>query len=267
MRCPAGLAAIATMNHSFDTAHAAEYGLIEAILISNFQFWITKNQANEMHNYNDRTWTYNSVKALQELFPYVGIKQVRNALANLVELKVLVRDNFNTRGTNHTLWYAFADEIKFIGNPAIRPKGQIDCAERANRLGQKGKTLITTDSKHTDRSSAAKPQREKRASASAVGTFGAWEKQCIADNRLMIPANHSIYDYAELQKLPVSYIEMTWFKFKQRYADSDKKYIDWTRTFANAVKENYYGIWYDKDGHWVLTTKGIQLKNEMKAAR
>ena len=57
------------MNHSFDIAHAKEYGLPEGILINNFQFWIAKNRANGRHQHEGRTWTYNTAKALAELLP------------------------------------------------------------------------------------------------------------------------------------------------------------------------------------------------------
>ena len=51
------------MNYIFDVEVAREYGVNEAIFISNLQFWIAKNKANGIHYHGNRTWTYNSNKA------------------------------------------------------------------------------------------------------------------------------------------------------------------------------------------------------------
>lgn len=99
------------MEHHFDTDIAKEYGVYEAILINNFMFWIAKNKANNKHFYENRYWTYNSVKALSELFPYFSEGQVRRVIDNLVTKEVLIKGNFNQNPYDKTLWYAI-DETK-----------------------------------------------------------------------------------------------------------------------------------------------------------
>jgi hypothetical protein len=148
------------MNHSFDIEHAQSYGIPEAVLISNFQHWITKNRANGTHFHDGRTWTYNTVKAFAELFPYLSIKQVRRALGHLLDASVLVKGDHNKVPTNHTLWYAFFDESRFL-------IGQTELPKRANRIAPEGnscfapegkstnRTDITADSKHTDATPSA----------------------------------------------------------------------------------------------------------------
>ena len=130
------------MNHSFDIDLAQKFGLNEAILLENIRFWIQKNRANESHFHDGRTWTYNSVAAFREIFPYMGPKAIRAALERLVEGGVLVKGNYNTKSTDHTTWYGFVEE-------AIYLKGQIDLPKRANGLPLRGKstntTVITTD--------------------------------------------------------------------------------------------------------------------------
>ena len=51
------------MNHQFDVKIATEYGLVEALLMQNFQFWILRNKANGEMEREGRTWTFNSVRA------------------------------------------------------------------------------------------------------------------------------------------------------------------------------------------------------------
>lgn len=97
------------MHHHFNIDHAAKYGLHEAIIISNIEFWIAKNKANNKHFHDGRYWTYNSVKAFAELFPYLSANQVRRALDSLVESGVLVKGNYNQSAYDRTSWFAFSD--------------------------------------------------------------------------------------------------------------------------------------------------------------
>jgi hypothetical protein len=102
------------MNHSFNIHIAKQYGLNEAIMISNFQYWILKNRANKTHNHDGRTWTYNSVRAFEELFPYLTSWQVRKCLDSLVEQGVLVKGNYHKNPYERSSWYAFANESMFL---------------------------------------------------------------------------------------------------------------------------------------------------------
>lgn len=139
------------MNHSFDIEHARQYGIPAAILIENFSFWISKNRANEKHLMEGRTWSYNSVKAFQELFPYMGLKQIRAALDKLVTEGVLLKRDWNEGKADRTLWYAFRDEEAFIGPVDHLPKKAIGMPKRDKASAQKGeltnKTDINTDSR------------------------------------------------------------------------------------------------------------------------
>jgi hypothetical protein len=104
------------MEHHFNTDYALKYGIEEAIVINNLQFWITKNLANRKHFYNERTWTYNTYKAFSEIFPYWNEHKMKRILDSLVEQKVLLRENYNKSGYDRTCWYAFVDEKSFLQN-------------------------------------------------------------------------------------------------------------------------------------------------------
>ncbi|AFN39091.1 replication initiation protein [Burkholderia phage BcepMigl] len=117
------------MNHSFDIELAQRFGLHEAILIHNFQFWIAKNRANGRHLYDGHTWTYNSAKALAELLPYFSDRQIRRALDSLVEQGVLLKGNYNASTYDRTLWFAFDDEVSFLGGQMHSPNSANGGAE------------------------------------------------------------------------------------------------------------------------------------------
>lgn len=126
------------MIHSFDSMHAEQYGLPEAIMIVSFQYWIRLNRANGRHQNDGRTWTYNSNKALAEMFPYLTEKQVRRTIDSLVEKGVLIKGNYNASAYDRTCWYAFSDESIFLD-------GQIDLPKKANGVAQKGEPIPVTN--------------------------------------------------------------------------------------------------------------------------
>lgn len=136
------------MPHYFDPIVATQYGLTEAILIQNFQFWIEKNRANNKHGHDGRTWTYNSVRAFTELFPYLGKKQIYSALKRLETAGVILTGNYSTDSRDHTTWYAFADEGHWM--PAVSQKEKTTNFQKGKSpLSQKGKSSIT-DNKPSD---------------------------------------------------------------------------------------------------------------------
>jgi len=98
------------MEHSFDIDVAEKYGIEEAIIIKNVQFWIIKNKANDRHCYEGRTWTYSSVKAFSELFPYMNESKIRRVFQSLISQGILITGNFNKSGYDRTIWYAFQNE-------------------------------------------------------------------------------------------------------------------------------------------------------------
>lgn len=138
------------MTHSFDIAHAQKYGLNESIMIHNFQFWIAKNRANKTHNHDGHTWTYNSVKAFEELFPYLKPSQIRRCLESLIEQGVLVKGEYNKNPYDRTSWYAFNDESLFLDKPV----------ELSNLTNGDSQSAISI----TDTKPYSKPYREGKTS-------------------------------------------------------------------------------------------------------
>lgn len=93
------------MQHSFDVDIAAEYGVNCAILLNHIWFWCEKNRANGKHLHDGTYWTYNSVKAFEELFPYMGKKAIRNALTKLESEELIISGCFNKDSYDRTKWY------------------------------------------------------------------------------------------------------------------------------------------------------------------
>lgn len=116
------------MTHSFNVEYAKKYGMLEAVLISNFEFWIAKNQANGTNFFDGKYWVYNSARALAELFPYANEQQIKRALKHLREENVLIVGEYNKSNYDKTLWYTFSDNFL-----SIVQKETIDGSKRNSR--------------------------------------------------------------------------------------------------------------------------------------
>lgn len=97
------------MYHSFDVELATKYGMVEAIILNHISFWLAKNKANNVHAHEGRYWTYTTVKALSELYPYLSAGQVRRALDKLKEKELIVDGEYNTKPFDRTKWYSLTD--------------------------------------------------------------------------------------------------------------------------------------------------------------
>jgi hypothetical protein len=152
------------MEHHFDIDHAVEFGIEEAIIIYNFRFWLLQNKANHRNIKKieidgekvERYFTYNSAKALSELFPYLNPKQVYRIMESLEKKQVLVKKYFNQNTYNRTSWYCFKDQDRFLkaGN-AIPENDKSNSRKQEMDLPKTGnhdtdnKPDIKPDNKHT----------------------------------------------------------------------------------------------------------------------
>ena len=131
------------INYHFDVEMATRHGVGEAIMLSNFEYWLAKNKADNRHYHDDRTWTYNSVNSLTKLFPFWSIRQVRRILKSLLDQEVLIKSTHNKHAYDKTNWYALTDESKLL---LIGQKGQMDLSKLTNGLVKTDKPI--PDSKH-----------------------------------------------------------------------------------------------------------------------
>ena len=143
------------MNHSFNIDIAEKHGIKEAIIIENLGFWLKKNQANNYNIHDGYVWSYNSIDALQEIFPYMSVKQIRYALEKLEKSGLIKSGNYNKAKYDRTKWYAIIDQ-------AILQHYKVHLPKWSNANDNSGKPIpdINTDIKQ-ESESARTPQKEK----------------------------------------------------------------------------------------------------------
>ena len=97
--------------HSFEPEIAAKVGVNAAVIYQNILFWTRKNAANGKHIHEGKVWTYNSVKALNNLFEYLSPAQIRTAIGKLLDAGLIYEGNFNQIAYDRTKWYGVPCEI------------------------------------------------------------------------------------------------------------------------------------------------------------
>jgi len=141
-------------SYQFDVDVAVKYGVSGAIILRHLQFWIFTNRANGKHFHDNRTWTYGSVRAFVEIWPFWSIDHISRTLNRLVSIGVLVKGNYNFTGYDRTSWYAFVNEKTwFKSREAILQKRKMDSAKTQNGFCKSAEPIPNqrTD-KRTDKS-------------------------------------------------------------------------------------------------------------------
>lgn len=120
------------MSHSFEPEIAVMYGVNAAILFYNISYWVDYNQANDKNFYDGEYWTFSSIKAFKELFPYLSEKQIRAAIQKLIDNDIIKTGAYNKLAYDRTKWYTLTEKGK-----SILPISQMEIDKRANGNVQK----------------------------------------------------------------------------------------------------------------------------------
>lgn len=227
-------------NHSFNIYVAADYGIEAAVIIQNFQFWLNKNLANKVHIHDGKVWTYNSAKAMAELFPYFNAKKIAYVINKLVDDGVLIKGNYNQSAYDRTCWYAFVDENKWLNrhaeneNPFLKQDNPFP--KSRNGLSKNGEPIpdINTDSKpniNTDSKPDihAKPEKPKKKQS---------RKTSIPDKFI---ASEEVKDWY-MQQGYQDPIENHLASFILKCQANGYQYINWDAAFKTAIRDDWARI-------------------------
>lgn len=120
--------------HCFNVEDAKEHGVLAAVILYNIKFWLDKNLANKKHIYDGRVWTYNSISAFNELFPYATPSQIRYALETLKKKNIIISGNYNKAPYDRTLWYSVNENGYATIHKSICDHSQMDVLDLTNGI-------------------------------------------------------------------------------------------------------------------------------------
>ncbi|OBU74004.1 hypothetical protein A9K61_04300 [Stenotrophomonas maltophilia] len=91
---------------------------------------------------------------------------------------------------------------------------------------------------------------------------------CRAAGERIIRRDDPIFDFADDAGIPREFIALAWREFAIKHRDSGKQQKDWRAHFRDAVRRNWFKLWWcPPAGGCELTTSGVQVKRERDAER
>ncbi len=128
--------------------HVAErYGFEEAVFLDAIVYWYRTNRANNRNFRDGRWWTYNSIKAFEDIFPWWSAKQIRRIANSCREQGALIAGEYNEDRRDRSLWYTPGDELLGLyglvseTGKCTCPNGQMQSPKGADELAQTGKCI------------------------------------------------------------------------------------------------------------------------------
>jgi hypothetical protein len=105
------------------------------------------------------------------------------------------------------------------------------------------------------------PEGAGKKKKSATVTLGQFLDACKASGEKTIPGDDPIFEYADKVGITQDMLTACWQEFKAAYLPTKKKQADWRAHFRNAVRRNWYKLWFIKDGEMAgWTTAGEQAR-------
>ena len=91
-------------------------GVNEAIIVQQIHYWLNINEKAKINFYNGRYWTYNTYENWQKTnFRFFSVITLKRIFKKLEDKKILIKDNFNKKKYDRTLWvtinYEKLDEL------------------------------------------------------------------------------------------------------------------------------------------------------------
>lgn len=133
----------AGVKHHFRVEAAEEVGVNAAAILESIAFWVRLNRKTGRHCYEDKHWTYGSVRYFSESFTYLTEKQVRGALDKLITCGYVETGRFNRSAYDKTRWFTLTQKGDLITSE--RPK---DVPKRANRPAERGQPIPDVSSSY-----------------------------------------------------------------------------------------------------------------------
>jgi hypothetical protein len=135
--------------HAFNVDVAVKIGLEESIILHQFMFWVERSRANEKNFHEGRYWTYNSLTALEKLFPYMSGSTIKRKISTLLQEGILLVGKFHKDATNRSNWYS-VDQVRLnqcLGQIDPMSLGQND--PMYNSSNNSSNTVVDNDSLET----------------------------------------------------------------------------------------------------------------------
>lgn len=99
------------MQYAFDMKIATEYGVDESIFVHRLYWWVRDNAANGRNLRDGRYWTYDSLAALTQIFPWWSRRQLQGIINRCRQKGLILTADYNEDRRDRTTWYTVTDTV------------------------------------------------------------------------------------------------------------------------------------------------------------
>lgn len=93
------------INH-FNSNIAVAYGINTAIFVQQLSQWTFLNLVNKHNIHDGLCWSFNTLEAYEDIFPYWTRRQLETLISNAVKDGLVIKGNYNKHKYDRTCWYA-----------------------------------------------------------------------------------------------------------------------------------------------------------------
>lgn len=134
------------MEHALNVNVAIQFDTDTALFLQNIKHWTLKNLANKNNIHDGLCWSYDTLEAMADIFPYWSKKQLERVINNCVKFGLIVKGNYNKTPYDRTCWYAMtpkaywffpelcAEKYLELLFSAISPNGEIKYSDWRNQF-------------------------------------------------------------------------------------------------------------------------------------
>lgn len=169
-------------SHAFNVGIAIDYSPTMSLWLGHLALWIHVNIANNKNIHEGRGWSFQTLDAIQDYFPYFTKKQIETMVNNSVKEGLVIKGNYNQTAYDRTVWYALTDKalayfkhlmiskyeerLKF----SISQKGEMENPKMGDGNPQKG-TPIPDTKKDTKPDTKSFPDSSNRGTHRPIASY------------------------------------------------------------------------------------------------
>jgi hypothetical protein len=132
---------------------------------------------------------------------------------------------------------------------SVDATGRIHAAEGSHGCANRGSTHAT----QTVIEPSITVKKVSRIKKTGI-TLNQFLEDCKANSEKTFPENDPVFEYADTVGIDHEMVAVCWQEFKAAYLPGKKTYADWRAAFRNAVRKNYYKLWFVREGEQAAWT-------------
>lgn len=115
---------------------AIDFSVNVSIFIQKLAEWTFINLANKKHIHDGHCWSYNTLEAYEEIFPWWSKRQLETIINNAVKDGLVIKGNYNQHKYDRTSWYALTIKALIYYPELTTEKNLLALAESISPNGE-----------------------------------------------------------------------------------------------------------------------------------